>query len=773
MPVLDRREPGVYVSIEDASYAAPTLESGRTVYMAGLCPKGPHNRIFEITGGQRQFQNLFGQPNFKKTSQTHYLADKALQYGARVLYIRTMPDDSNIANAVISTNSESNETNIEFPVFTFTTGIIPKLSIGGNLLLEADLESGEIVYKMSEDKYYTYGGTTITAGTTLVYNEILDSSDDWTEVINDGKTITVDLSSETGEPTAVDNLEIGDWIFYGGTGSDDEHTSNEACQITNIVVAADGASAEITLSDDYVDHLNGSDQEYVGQAVKYSPFIASNNVMAQDLSYPEGDTNDDTDGIVYLFHAIGAGDYGNNYKIIASRNTEMEKMFTYEDSSAEVINGNARVGDSKYKYMFANIGLYEQQDDGTDRLIEGPWIVSLAENTPEGQTIRNLSDGTPMYIVDVINRNSQYIRIASGGSLESSVLATNTVEAEKNRLNILLLMAGATPVGTDNYVESGNSLNFAGGDNGTGDVDGTIDLYDSKNRLVIGDAILGKIKLAYQGALTSVDGSIEQIKEVTYPWYRPDYIVSGGFPAWVQDGARFLAEYREDCIHLGDTGSVCESFTQDLSERLNSVGWNNWTSALYVQYRKIKDAYTGMDFWVTPVYHALERHLAIDAISFVGEPVAGIEKGAITEPIELRYRANHTERGDLIDAELNPVIVEPDGKYILTQFTTWKRLSVMKRLHVAKFVAYCRKMIPPLLKDILQRKATSYWVNQAQSRVQYFLSNFQGSSVERYNILNGFSVNCDFDETSSELNLYVTLNPIRAIEKINVYIVVQ
>jgi len=232
-----------------------------------------------------------------------------------------------------------------------------------------------------------------------------------------------------------------------------------------------------------------------------------------------------------------------------------------------------------------------------------------------------------------------------------------------------------------------------------------------------------------------------------------------------------LAEYREDCICLADTGANEVRYEKDIDNRLNQVPWNSWTSMLYVQFRERFDEYTGSKMWITPVYHALERHLYCDGAYFIAEPVAGIEKGAITEPITLAYRANHTERGDLLTDELNVTIVEPQGKYFLTQFTTWKRLSILKRAHAAKFVAYIRKVIPTLLKDILQRKATQYWINQAQFRVDNFLDNFmEDPATERYSILTKKSVSVEFDDIQSELNVYIDITPIRAIERINVFI---
>ena len=70
MPVTDRREPAVYVSIEDASYAAESLETGRIGYIVTLCDRGPHNRVVTLTS-REQFYKLFGQPNYRRTSQAH------------------------------------------------------------------------------------------------------------------------------------------------------------------------------------------------------------------------------------------------------------------------------------------------------------------------------------------------------------------------------------------------------------------------------------------------------------------------------------------------------------------------------------------------------------------------------------------------------------------------------------------------------------------------------------------------------------------------------
>lgn len=719
MPVTDRREPGVYVTIEDASYIEPAIEVGRTVFIVGLCDRGPHNRVVEITS-QAEFHKKFGQPDFTKCSQSHYVMDKAMQYTGKGMYVRVTPEDSTLSNSFIKENSSSVTVIGAGNEFTFTefSGTKPSKT----------------------DPTYWSGGA---------YN-----SGTFDQSTYDADLAAYEASYDAGrivsvDPSVFDSFSEGDWIYANQT----PEGPSEAKQI----ITKNSDDYTYILHEPYSGAVDGWGT-YTVSAAKYVPYISGSDILSWDTSWTsEFDVDTST---VYHFWAIGAGKYYDNLKIKGARNVELEKMYTTEN------------GDVKYKYLFMDIAIYYENDEGNDVLLEGPWQVSLVRRTPDNQIIRNLSSGQVLFIQDVINENSEYIQCVAGNAIQQLSLPaseSNNIVSEQNRQQIMLLLSNDTPVGTTNYVPLGNALTFGGGSDGT--TDGN-PMYNTAGYLYQSDEIWGRVKQAYMGSMTSVDGSIEVLREVTYPWYTPDYIVTGGFPAWVQEGGRYLADYRQDCFHIGDS-EFNNRYEQDLEARLNDVPWNNWTSMLYVQYRQRKDEYTGQSMWITPCYHAIERHLAVDAQYFVAEPVAGIEKGAIAEPITLAYRANHTERGDLQEVEMNPTIVEPDGKYFLTQLTTWKRLSILKRAHAAKFTCYVRKMLPPLLKDLLQRKGTPYWIGQAEVRVNSFMNRFVDAPVERYQILDQFTPYIEFDDQASELNVYIRMKPIRVIERINVYLIVE
>jgi len=406
--------------------------------------------------------------------------------------------------------------------------------------------------------------------------------------------------------------------------------------------------------------------------------------------------------------------------------------------------------------------VYERQTDGTMKLLEGPWVVSLIRTTEDGSILRNIVTGEEMYIETIVNRYSKYLQCKSALAVDRLLLDT---DAEQKRLQVLSLFSEGTILKLDTIGSNGFIMK-SGTDGNQYNSLGNLDL--TTNTL-----LRAKIIRAYNGTLVSLDGSIENIKQSIYPWYNFNYVYCGGYDAIVQNAARELVISREDCMALADLGNYNPSADEDLYDRRTNMPWNTMHAMLYSQYRTLDCPFTGKRFYITPTYDAIERHLLIDSIYWYSEPVANIEKGAIERAIVLAYKPNIAKMGDLIDEEINPTIIEPEGTYFITQLTTYKRLSILKRAHAVKFIHYLRQELPKLLKDILQRKATKYWLAQAEFRVNTFMSKFlDKGDFDRYASIKTFNVKMDFDEILSELNVLLTIHPIRAIERINVRIIV-
>lgn len=558
------------------------------------------------------------------------------------------------------------------------------------------------------------------------------------------------------------SVNIGDWIVPSG---DDVSKARQVIEKEAIDVDDDPnvESYEYYL---ILDDVYTGNQTTDTSIERYIPLFLSNEVDRTEYPYVDNtnllvDNPVSDTGInrLFNFYAMGVGSWYNNIFVKADRNVEMEKMLTDEN------------GEPLYKYAFVDVRIYREKEDGGIVQLEGPWTASLIRKDIDNNVIRNIFTGEELYIETVVNRRSDFVIIYDEGEVDEILLKHE--RAETNRLQVLSMLTETNVYGTNvvnssrYYQDLQNKLGFY---LGMGE-DGV--QYDKNKKLRLNNLeIEGILTQAYKGTLKSTDSTIELIVQDIYPWYVFDYIICGGYSANIQNGARQLADTRYDAFVLADNGYSLTP-DEDIDNRLNLYGWNTWNAMLYTQYRKVFDEYNGRYIVMSPVYQAIENHLHVDKQYWIAEPVAGIEKGAISEPMTLIYKPTFNKMADLIEKELNPTIVEPDGIYFLTQLTTWKRLSVMKRAHVVKFVQYVKKTIPGVLKDILQRKATGFWIGLAQKRVNGFMNQFvEGNATMKYVAITSFSANVTFDEARSELNITLNITPIRAIEAINVNIFV-
>ena len=457
MAYLDRREPAVYVDIEDKSYTAETIETGRSVYSVILCDRGPSNQIVKVRS-QAQFHDVFGTPNFLRTSQTHYQMDAALRYTSNGLVVRVVPDDAYWANAVIKKSSGSEKVTARF-VFT-----------NKNDVTEEDLDKARKV------EMYMLDSTSAVHG-----SEIYGDSTDFEKEVT--------------------KVQIGCWIYA------ESDNASVAAQVVNMEKNEETGATTLYL-----------DREYEGSSSDGAAYISSSPYEISSLADVNSE-NSFVDGgdVVYYFYAVGAGKFYNRICIRGTRNTDLEKYYLDENDQP------------RYKYLFMNVGIYELQDNGNMKLLEGPWVVSLAPRYPDdgnnsanGQVI-DPTTGNYIFIEDVINDNSNLVRcvattkdpVTDEPNAEFPCV-TQLVDDEDKRLQVMLLLSTYTPVGTQNVALSTTGVRLSNGTDGAGQ-------YNSSDNIQPSNELLAKVALAYGGQLT--ENGIDELRETVYPVFQPDYIV--------------------------------------------------------------------------------------------------------------------------------------------------------------------------------------------------------------------------------------------------------
>lgn len=575
-----------------------------------------------------------------------------------------------------------------------------------------------------------------------ISNSVVTFNADNSQVINGNFSFQNNSNIVTCDSTSSINISVGDWIYL----------NTDTIDVGRQVIEND--STTLLLDSKY------QGQTGIGNAIKFKQIDVE--TITRFISKAQCDSLR-TD-VLWWLYSDGAGSLYNNVYIKGVRNIQYERMYTDSD------------GNSLYPYAFMDIAIYQTNDDNTVTMLEGPWTVSLINRIVGGTIVRDIYTGDELYLPTILNKRSKIIKCVEGKATSNlmtySKTSTYTLGSltedpdVQTRLRVLSMFSEGNVFGLKT-LSNGTGLSLSGGS------DGNLFLENGNLNFHGNEAYESLVAQAYDGSLESTDGSIEKIVHYIYPWYMFDYVLCGGYNSTVNYAAKTLVDIRGDMLLLSDTGTYKNNADEDIAARQSDVPWNTWNAALYTQYRQIDDTYTGKQFYITPVYHAIDRHLYVDDKYWISEPVANIEKGAIEESIELAYQANPTKMADMIDMELNPTLIEPDGVYFLTQLTTWKKLSIMKRQHVVKFVHYVKKRLPTLLKDLLQTKGTNYIVNKAKQRINGFMLPFvDKGDGDRYASISKYALDIYFDDVKSELRVGLSLYALRAVENIFVNIAV-
>ena len=282
--------------------------------------------------------------------------------------------------------------------------------------------------------------------------------------------------------------------------------------------------------------------------------------------------------------------------------------------------------------------------------------------------------------------------------------------------------------------------------------------------------------------LVNFYNNTQVLREVLYPLYDFDYTVD-----WSND-----ADVSAAIINLADDIGMTmplislplsydpKIVTQDLANydlitRNQVLPQSSYNTALYSgQQNKIFRTPDNLRIYMPMSYEAMVAHLRIDNTISITEPVANVTKGVMSATqVNLTYAPSSLEIETLRNAQINTVIVEPDGTYFIDQLTAYKAASKLSRINVVKVLHRLRKDIPRLLKGLIQSKETDSITQTAVTRVNTELAQW---IVSPSNLVDGIfstaTVAASYNISTYKLRLTVTVNPIGTIENIDVPIIV-
>ena len=501
--------------------------------------------------------------------------------------------------------------------------------------------------------------------------------------VSNSDTISVDDVSgfNVGDTVAIyDSNNPRETVIYGNILNID--SDNKTIQIDKSVTVPTGYVVE-RIPDIVVDYLN--------------------NVQSKDVLVPNNSV---------LFMATGRGAYYNNIKLKFDRIKEIEKYYVDEEIFKPYLQG-----------AFYTMRVLEQKPTSSPVVLENPYTVSFASETPDGDPVINPVSGRDIFIENVVNNDSYHVMVKVAPDFE-----------EKLKTKAFIYGEALIKFFSNNILQMKNGS------------DGTMSATNRKSLLI----------QAYNGTLNKAAALIQE-GEYPFKSYEVDYVVDYTADVDIQNAILDFVKRRGDCVAI-TAFPYATSGDQDYDFRVNQHNASLYFDFLYPgEFVKIYDPYTKKDIFLPNSFVAMDCHLYVDTYIDYTTPVAGVVNGAVRSNVkDLSYVPTKYEAEKLTDVQVNPLLKTPNGLFFYaTQLTAYKRASYLQRQYVVKTINRIKKDLWPKLYELLQRKATPTLLEEAHSIIDSYLSNLKVDKP-KYAVLTNYEINISFKDgiLTADVGLY-------------------
>jgi hypothetical protein len=204
--------------------------------------------------------------------------------------------------------------------------------------------------------------------------------------------------------------------------------------------------------------------------------------------------------------------------------------------------------------------------------------------------------------------------------------------------------------------------------------------------------------------------------------------------------AKDMCEDRQDCFYVMDAGAYGDSNATVVSA-LTSFDSNY--VATYHPWVKILDTDKNKPVWVPPSV-VLPGVIAFnDSVAAEWYAPAGLNRGGLTDVIEVKSRLTHAERDTLYEGRVNPIATFPgQGATVFGQKTLQAKPSALDRINVRRLLIAVKKYIASSTRYLVFEQNTAATRNRFLSIVNPYLE-----SIQQRNGLYAFRV--VMDETNN------------------------
>ncbi len=284
--------------------------------------------------------------------------------------------------------------------------------------------------------------------------------------------------------------------------------------------------------------------------------------------------------------------------------------------------------------------------------------------------------------------------------------------------------------------------------------DGSVDTTEAKNALAAG----------YAGTLTDPeDGSsvVDDVLDTDTIYF--SLVFDCGYPSDVKNYISTLVQTRRDCVAIMDNGDSA-NFTEAIASRQDVNVYNTYFVALYEEYNKVFDVFTGGDVWFSPIYHMSYLLPRNDRVAELWWAAAGFNRAAIDTIKELRFNPRLGQRDQFYLSQLNPIVKFKEGYVVWGQLTSQAKASALQDLNIVRLILYIKRALEEFCKFFIFEMNDAITWGQVSTSVVEFLE-----TIKKKRGLYAYSVEVgatEYEIKKKTFHVNVILQPTRVVEKI-------
>ena len=210
--------------------------------------------------------------------------------------------------------------------------------------------------------------------------------------------------------------------------------------------------------------------------------------------------------------------------------------------------------------------------------------------------------------------------------------------------------------------------------------------------------------------------------------------VMQNYHSYIIDHAINLCEERQDTFLIMDASGLNDS----AADTIDAVaGLDTNYAATYFPWVKINDSQRNKNVWVPPSVVLAGVIAFNDRIAASWYAPAGLNRGGLTDVIDVKKRLTHSDRDDLYEGRVNPIAIFPgQGPSVWGQKTLQQKASALDRINVRRLLIELKKFFASTAKYIVFEPNTNQTRQQFLGIVNPYMDSVQRKSgVYAYKIV--------------------------------------